>query len=172
MHSVACPASWRRRSRIICLIATGTPARGRRAGRLRRYGSERPGLARHERRAPIEVGDAAAQAEGRKGEEIVRLLEHLFAPAGIGAQVGADLEAVLLHSQDAGAGFVQLVDLAFALDVAVVARGHDLRRQIETVRISFVIAVGVNDCDIRFRIVILYVWPKIDAYPLVSDQSR
>src|SRR6266545_7527094 len=31
-RSAACPASWRRRLRIICLIATGTPARGRRDG--------------------------------------------------------------------------------------------------------------------------------------------
>jgi len=49
------------------------------------------------------------------------LLEQLLAPTGIGAQVDADLEAVLLHGQDAGAGVVQLVDLAFALDVDAIA---------------------------------------------------
>src|SRR2546423_1193981 len=172
MRSAACPVSWRRRSRTICPIATGTPARDKRPAVLRRCGSGRTGSARNERRAAIEVGNAAAQAEVGEGESVVWFLEHLFAPTALGAQVDANLEAVLLDSEDAGAGVVQLVDFAFALDVAAVAQGHDLCRQIETVRISFVIAVGLHDCDVRFRVIILYVRPKIDAYALVSDQSR
>jgi hypothetical protein len=39
--------------------------------------SGRTGLARHQRGPAVEVGNPAAQAESGKGDDVVRLLEHL-----------------------------------------------------------------------------------------------
>src|SRR5262249_31180666 len=121
MSSATCPACWRRRSRITCLTATCTPARDKRPAVLRRCRLGRTGSARHQRCPAIKLSDLAAQAKLTQHELIVRRSQKLLHPASLCSQINPDLYALLLHGQDASAGFVKLVDLAFTVRPTTVA---------------------------------------------------
>jgi hypothetical protein len=103
------------------------------------------------------------------------LLEHLLAPTGVGPQIDADLEVILLHGQDAGAGVVQLVDGSFAIDIDALDRRDNLGYQIETVGIAFVVrlsgaAVGHN--DVWLWIIVLYCGTDVHANSSKGRQCR
>src|SRR5882672_1999168 len=91
--------------------------------------------ARLKRRRVINVGDLASQAKVGEDEFVIWLGQHVLLPAAIGAQIDADLLAVLPYRQDARARFVQLVNFALAFDEGAITRRDDLRRQIEAVSI-------------------------------------
>ena len=69
-----------------------------------------------QRSALVKIGQLAMQAEVRKDERIVRLLQELIAPSVVSAQLNASLDPILLYSENACAGLVQLVDFPFFLD--------------------------------------------------------
>src|SRR5262249_27078741 len=121
MRSAACPACWRRRSRITCLTATCTPARDKRPAVLRRCRLGRTRSARHQRCPAIKLSDLAAQAKVVQHEPVIRLSQKLLDAASLCPQIEPDLYALLLHGQDASAGFVKLVDLAFTVRPTTVA---------------------------------------------------
>src|SRR5262249_12520852 len=83
-----------------------------------------------------------------------------------GARVDANLEAILLHGENVGAGLVQLVDLTLLFDPNAVTGGHDLGGEIEVIdvaRVRITADARINDHDIRLWIIVLE--RRRDVYP-------
>src|SRR5947209_6008931 len=129
--------------------------------------------ARLERGAAIEVGERAAQPEVFQGQFVIRLREAALGPACVSQDIDHDIEAALLHNQNAAAVRMTLVDVSFVPDGFLVAHRDNFSGEKKTVRVADVAALTrTNHGNIGLWIRVRSDGGQVQAHALICGELR